>query len=119
VKDGREEEEKRMALQAKQFIDQLINNFPPEKAAGLDADIQVNLTGEGGGNWTIKISGGKVSAAEGQSPSPRLTVTTSLADIHAIAEGKLDGMAAFMQGKVKLDGDVGLAMRMVSVFQRP
>jgi putative sterol carrier protein len=106
-----------MTLNAKQLIDQLVANFPPDKAAGLDADVQVNLTGEGGGNWIIKISGGKVTGAEGKAASPRLTVTTSLADISAISEGKLDGMAAFMQGKVKLDGDVGLAMRMVSMFQ--
>jgi putative sterol carrier protein len=107
-----------MALVAKQLIDQLISNFPPEKAAGLEAEIQLNLTGEGGGNWIIKFAGGKVSGLEGKAASPRLTVTTSLADINAIAEGKLDGMAAFMQGKIKLDGDVGLAMRMVSLFQR-
>jgi putative sterol carrier protein len=107
-----------MTLQAKQLIDQMIANFPPEKAAGLDADIQINLTGEGGGAWTIRFADGKVTATEGQAPSPRLTVATSLADITAIADGKLDGMAAFMQGKIKLTGDVGLAMRMVSLFQR-
>ncbi len=107
-----------MALDAKQLIDQLISNFPPEKAVGLDAEIQFNLTGEGGGNWVIKFTGGKITGAEGKATSPRLTVTSSLADINAITEGKLDGMAAFMQGKIKLDGDVGLAMRMVSLFQR-
>ncbi len=106
-----------MTLNAKQLIDQLVANFPPDKAAGLDADVQVNLTGEGGGNWIIKFSGGKVTGTEGKAVSPRLTVTSNLADISAITEGKLDGMAAFMQGKVKLDGDVGLAMRMVSLFQ--
>jgi putative sterol carrier protein len=107
-----------MALQAKQLIDQLVANFPPAKAAGLDAEIQLNLTGEGGGNWAIKFSGGKVAASEGKASSPRLTVTTSLTDITAVTEGKMDAMAAFMQGKIKLDGDVGLAMRMVSLFQR-
>jgi putative sterol carrier protein len=107
-----------MTLQAKQLIDQLVANFPPEKAAGLEAEIQIKLTGESGGNWIVKISGGKVAAIEGQASSPRLTVNTSLSDIQAIMDGKLDGMAAFMQGKVKLDGDVGLAMRMVSLFKR-
>jgi putative sterol carrier protein len=107
-----------MTLQAKQLIDQLVANFPPEKAAGLDAEIQVTLTGEGGGDWIMKIADGKITGAEGKASAPRLTVTTSLADIVAITEGKLDAMAAFMQGKVKLDGDVGLAMRMVSLFQR-
>jgi putative sterol carrier protein len=108
-----------MTLQAKQLIDQLVANFPPDKAAGLDADVQINLTGEGGGNWIIKFAGGKVTGAEGTTTSPRLTVTTSLADITAIADGSMDGMAAFMKGKIKLDGDVGLAMRMVSMFQHP
>jgi putative sterol carrier protein len=108
-----------MPLNAKQLIDQLVANFPPEKAAGLDADVQVNLTGENGGSWVIKFTGGKITGAEGKAVSPRLTVTTSLADLLAIADGKLDGMAAFMQGKIKLDGDVGLAMRMVSMFQHP
>jgi len=106
-----------MTVPATQLINQLIANFPPEKAAGLEAEIQVILSGEGGGKWVIKFTGGKATAAEGQASSPRLTITTSLADITAITEGKLDGMAAFMQGKIKLDGDVGLAMRMVSLFQ--
>jgi putative sterol carrier protein len=106
-----------MALQAKELIQQLIGNFPPEKAAGLDAEVQLNLTGDGGGNWVIRFSDGKLSAQEGLAAAPRLTVTTALADILAVAEGKLDGMAAFMQGKIKLDGDVGLAMRMVNLFQ--
>ena len=107
-----------MALQAKELIQQLIENFPPDKAAGLDAEVQLNLTGEGGGSWVIQFSGGKLSARDGKAAAPRLTVTTALADILAVSDGKLDAMAAFMQGKIKLDGDVGLAMRMVNLFQR-
>jgi putative sterol carrier protein len=107
-----------MPLQAKQLIDQLVANLPSERAAGVDAEVQFNLTGEGGGNWVLKFAGGKVNAAQGTSASPRLTVTAGLADIIDIVEGKLDGTAAFMQGKIKLDGDVGLAMRMVSLFKK-
>jgi putative sterol carrier protein len=106
-----------MPLNAKQLIDQWVANYPADKAGDMDAEIQVNFTGEGGGNWIIKFAEGKISAAEGQASAPRLTVTTGLADILAIAEGKLDAMAAFMQGKVKLEGDVGLAMRMVSMLK--
>ncbi|MBN1438089.1 MAG: SCP2 sterol-binding domain-containing protein [Anaerolineales bacterium] len=107
-----------MALDAKQLVDQMLANFPPDKAAGLEAEIQLILSGPGGGNWVIKFAGGKVTATEGKTSAPRLTVTAGLADLIAVAEGKLDGMAAFMQGKIKLDGDVGLAMRMVNLFQR-
>jgi putative sterol carrier protein len=36
----------------------------------------------------------------------------------AIAEGKLDPMKAFTQGKVKVTGDMMLAMRIPNLFPR-
>ncbi|MGD0807318.1 MAG: SCP2 sterol-binding domain-containing protein [Anaerolineales bacterium] len=106
-----------MAIDAGQLIQGLIKGFPPEKAAGLKAEIQLHLTGEGGGDWAIHIADSKISADPGTAPSPQLTITAGLADILAITEGKLGGTAAFLQGKIKLSGDTGLAMRMVSLFQ--
>jgi putative sterol carrier protein len=106
-----------MPKNAGQLIQGLIGNFPPEKAAGLAAEIQLLLTGEGGGDWVVRIADSKISAAPGTATSPQLTITASLADITAITEGKLDGMAAFLQGKIKLTGDTNLALRMVSLFR--
>jgi putative sterol carrier protein len=107
-----------MPMDAGQLIAGLIKGFPPEKAAGLKAEIQLHLTGEGGGDWVIRIADSKVTAAPGSTPSPQLTIGAALSDIAAIVDGKLDGMAAFLQGKIKLSGDTNLAMRMVSLFQR-
>jgi putative sterol carrier protein len=78
----------------------------------------LRLTGEGGGDWVIHIADSKISAAPGTATSPQLTITAALADILAITQGKLDGTSAFLQGKIKLSGDTGLAMRMVSLFQK-
>jgi putative sterol carrier protein len=107
-----------MAIDAGQLIQGLIQRFPPQKAAGMNASIQMHLTGEGGGDWIISIADSKITAAPGTAATPQLTITASLADILAITEGKLDGTAAFLQGKIKLSGDTGLAMRMVSLFQK-
>jgi putative sterol carrier protein len=107
-----------MTMDAGQLIEGLIKGFPPEKAAGMKADIQLHLTGEGGGDWLIRIADSKITAAPGSTPSPQLTISAALADIAAITEGKLDGMSAFMQGKIKLSGDTNLAMRMVGLFKR-
>jgi putative sterol carrier protein len=107
-----------MPIDAGQLIEGLVKGFPPEKAAGLTSEIQLHLSGDGGGDWVIRIADSKISAALGTASSPQLTITAALSDIAAIAEGKLDGMAAFLQGKIKLSGDTGLAMRMVSLFQR-
>jgi putative sterol carrier protein len=107
-----------MTLDAGQLIQGLIAKFPPAKAAGLTAEIQLHLTGEGGGDFVIRIAESKISAAPGTAASPQLTITAGLTDILAITEGKLDGTSAFLQGKIKLSGDTGLAMRMVSLFQQ-
>jgi putative sterol carrier protein len=40
-------------------------------------------------------------------------------DYVKISLGQLDGTAAFMQGKLKIKGDMGLAIKMASLFKRP
>lgn len=107
-----------MTIDAGQLIQGLIQQFPPHKVAGLKVEVQLHLTGDGGGDWILRIANSKISAAPGTAASPQLTITAGLADILAVTEGKLDGTAAFLQGKVKLSGDTGLAMRMVSLFQK-
>jgi putative sterol carrier protein len=111
-------EENGMALQAKQLIDGLFASFLPEQAAGIDAKIQVQLAGEGGGDWILKIADSKIAVSEGKAAAPRLTLMTNIADLAEIVSGRLDPMAAFMQGKLKLTGDLGLAMRLVGLFKR-
>lgn len=45
-------------------------------------------------------------------------VTLSMAgeDCIAILEGKLSGMSALLSGRLKIDGDTGLAMRLAAFF---
>jgi putative sterol carrier protein len=106
-----------MTPQAKELIDGLFAAFQPEQAAGIDAEVQVILGGEGGGDWILKIADSKVDVREGKAAAPRLTLNSTVPDIAEIVAGRLDPMAAFMQGKIKLSGDVGLAIRLVSLFK--
>jgi putative sterol carrier protein len=106
-----------MTLQAKELIDGLFAAFQPEQAAGIDAEIQVILAGEGGGDWILKIADSKVTVREGKSAAPRLTLTSTMTDMAEIVSGHLEPMAGFMQGKIKLSGDLGLAMRLVGLFK--
>jgi putative sterol carrier protein len=92
--------------------------FLPEKAVGMNAVIQFDITGEGGGQWHADIVGGALSVVEGLHDKPQLTLSASAADYVAIADGTLNGQLAFMTGRLKAKGDLGLAMKMQSIFKR-
>ncbi len=88
----------------------------PEAVKGIDANIQFDIAGEGGGQWVVGIADGQVTAAEGTAPNPNVTVTTSASDYLSIINGDMSAMNAFMQGKVKVKGDMALVMKLQSLF---
>ncbi|MCL4233971.1 MAG: SCP2 sterol-binding domain-containing protein [Deltaproteobacteria bacterium] len=44
------------------------------------------------------------------------TITVAAADLLAITTGKLSGQMAFMTGKLKISGDMGLAMKLQKIL---
>ena len=91
--------------------------FVPEKAVGVDAVIQYRLTGEEGGDWNLTIRDGKCKVSQGIAQNPKMTLTANARDFRDVMLGKTDGMMAFMQGKLKIAGDINLAMRLISFFK--
>jgi putative sterol carrier protein len=91
--------------------------FLPEKAPGLDAVIQFKFTGEEPGDWYAAIKDDKVDVQQGEHASPNMTLTADSGDYVKIFTGELDGMQAFMQGKLKLAGDLNLAMKLTQMFK--
>ena len=55
----------------KEIFSKMPGAFRPEKATDVNAIIQLNLSGDGGGNWHIKIAGGELSAGEGEAALAR------------------------------------------------
>ncbi|HYV57868.1 MAG TPA: SCP2 sterol-binding domain-containing protein, partial [Candidatus Nitrosopolaris sp.] len=81
--------------------------------------IQFNLAGDGGGEWYVSIKDGKAEVVKGKAPAPNMTLSMSAQDYVDMIMGKLNGQMAFMSGKLKISGDMGLAMKMQSLFKRP
>ena len=91
--------------------------FNPDKAAGVNATIVYNLTGEGGSVWTSRIADGTCSVEEGETvENPTLKITMDAQDYVDMMAGRLDGMQAFMTGKIKVEGDIMLASRLMTFF---
>ena len=92
-----------------------------EAAEGVDCVIQHALEadddgGYGGGNYFVTIKDGDCQVSEGVHESPSMTMTMKGKDFIALTHGELDGMAAFMGGKLRIAGDMSLAMKMQSFF---
>ena len=101
------------------LMQQAVNAFQPQKAAGVDAKIQFHITGNQGGDWVATIQNQKLSVEPGTTPNPNLTLSADTQDLLNLYSGKLNPMQAFMQGKVQIKGDMGLAMRLMDMFKYP
>ena len=88
----------------------------PSRVAGLDAGFQFDLQGDGGGVYHIDIAGGVADVGAGPSSSPNVTISMAATDFVELATGKLNPVQALMSGKLKLKGDLGLALRLQSIL---
>lgn len=108
-----------VADQVKEIFNAMPANLNADAAKGMNAVIQFNLTGDGGGNYYVTIKDGTCTVTEGSHQSPNMTMTMAAQDYVDMITGKLNGQMAFMSGKLKIAGDMGLAMKMQSLFKRP
>ena len=100
----------------KETFDLMPARFKADRAQGINAVIQYEISGEGGGSWHATVKDGTCAVAPGTAPSPTLTLTMSGQDWLDMLAGKLSGQVAFMSGKLKLKGDMGLALKLGSIF---
>ncbi|GAC1350483.1 MAG: SCP2 sterol-binding domain-containing protein [Ktedonobacteraceae bacterium] len=90
--------------------------FNPAAAAGMTKTLQWNITGDEAGVWAFQIVNGEGTLIPDGVAKPDITFTVSDKDWIAITEGKLDATNAFMTGKLKISGDMMLAMKVPNLF---
>jgi hypothetical protein len=88
----------------------------PDVVAKINAIYQFNISGPTGGQWSVDCTkpGGAITA--GQSAAAKCTVNATDADFLNIVNGKLNPQMAFMSGKLKIQGDMGLAMKLQQIL---
>ena len=83
------------------------------EASGLNAVIKFAFK-EGG---ALLIDGKSTpNRVSNDDTAADCTVKVSLEDFGKLMERKLDPMTAFMTGKIKIEGDMGIAMKLGRVF---
>lgn len=99
------------------FFDGLSGTIDESKLAGVNATFQFVVTGDGGGEWNVAIADGKATIASGKAENSSIVLTATVEDWLALVNGDLNGQTAFLTGKLKIQGDMTLAMKLESFFQ--
>lgn len=98
------------------IFERMPDEVSADKAAGFEATIQFDLSGESGGQWVVVVADGDVTTEEGQADDPKATIRMSADDFSDMMTGDLDPMNAFMMGKVKVEGDLNTVMKFQTLF---
>ncbi len=77
--------------------------LPQVSAAGFDRSVKFDTGGDG----VILIDGANISTSDGPADC---TIKLSLDDLESLIAGDLNPTMAFMQGKLKVEGDMSVAM---------
>lgn len=82
-----------------------------QAAAGHTATIQQVITGaDGTTNYWITIGQGKIDLGVGDIDGEDATITQSYDSAAALAKGELSPVTAFMTGRLKIAGNMGMIL---------
>ena len=84
----------------------------PDVATKINSSYQFELTGDNGGSWAVDLTKKEDFVTGGTIENPKVTITMAAKDFVDLVEGRLNGQMAFMQGKLKLKGDMSLALKL-------
>ena len=106
---------------AQEWLDlqaELARGLPERPGATARIEYKVNGAPEGEVSFHTVIENGKiVENALGGDPQAELTMTVGYDDFVQVSKGELDASAAFMQGRIKVAGSMGLVMSLMPLTQ--
>jgi putative sterol carrier protein len=99
-----------------QIFDAMRASFQPQKSRGVYVRYQFDITGPNGGHWWIEVDNGRCKVEKGIVHRPNVTFVASDKDWVALSNGKLNGVWAVFTGRLKIEGDQGLARKLDEMF---
>jgi putative sterol carrier protein len=100
-------------MEPREFFETLESRIDPSKTAGLNNSYVFDI--EGAGVWKVDVADGNLSVTEGGGDAD-VTIHASEETFRAIASGEQNPTTAFMTGKLKIEGDMGAAMKLQKLF---
>lgn len=104
---------------AKQVFEEKIGvklQTKPETAKAVNAVVVFHITGDGGGDWTLDCSKEPAEIKTGFTDGAGVEVTMTGEDFLKMANGQLNPQMAFLGGKLKVKGNMGLAIKLGQIL---
>lgn len=107
-------------MAAPQSIPELLNRYPdyfnPQAAEGVDGVVQLDLEGEGGGQYVLTIRDQELDIQEGTHEDPTVTIRTTAERWLKVNRGEASPMTLMMTGRLSIDGSLSMATKFQSLF---
>ncbi len=88
----------------------------PNLVQKINALFQFHIDGDNGGDWVVDLKSGDGEVRSGATDGADCTISMAGDDFVELATGKLNAMAAFAQGKIKIQGNPMLATKLQGLF---
>src|SRR5919106_5650217 len=96
-----------------QLLLDLTARVRPERARDLNAAVVLATPEE---RWTLRLNGGRFTVGIGGVDRPDAVISSDAETLVQINSGRLTGSEAFLDGRVTVRGNLGLALRLESLF---
>jgi putative sterol carrier protein len=97
----------------REFFETLPARVDPGRTAGMTSSYVFEI--EDAGTWTVRVEDGEVSVSEGAADAD-VTIRGSQETFEKIVRGTQNPMTAYMTGKIKVNGDMGAALKLQKLF---
>jgi putative sterol carrier protein len=99
-----------------QALDKRQEAFQADKARGVHASYQWELSGPNGGEWWLIVNKGTYKTGRGKIDNPNVTFAASDEDWVAMSNKTLEVSWAYLTGRLKIQGSHSLARKLDEIF---
>ncbi len=89
-------------MTAQEFIMGLPTKANPAALEGVETNFQFDISGDGGGQYTVEVKDGQINAQEGFHGEAKCTVSATSDNLIGVIKGDINPMMAVLTGKIKI-----------------